>query len=66
MQIWKSINIFVSKWKQYVQDFKLKHLLLCKICAREICEKFIYKYSEAIEYVKISLLFKKFKNFTGK
>ena len=30
----------------------LKHLLHFKICRREICEKFGYKHSEAIEYVK--------------
>ena len=30
----------------------LKHLLLSEICAREICEKFVYKHSETIEYVK--------------
>ena len=37
MQIWKSSNIFVLIWK---------HLLLFEICPREICEKFVYKYSE--------------------
>ena len=30
----------------------LKHLLLFEICAREIREKFVYKYSETIECVK--------------
>ena len=30
----------------------LKHLLRSEICAREICEKFIYKHSKTIEYVK--------------
>ena len=29
-------------------------------------EKLVYKHSKTIEYVKISLLFKKFTNFTGK
>ena len=52
MQIWKSANIFVFKWKWYVEDFTLKHLLLFEICAREICEKFVYKHSETIEYIK--------------
>ena len=32
--------------------FARKHLLLFEICAREICEKFVYKHSKAIEYVK--------------
>ena len=34
------------------QDLRLKHILRFEICAREICEKFVYKHSEAIEYVK--------------
>ena len=33
-------------------NFKLEHLLLFVICTRKICEKFVYKYSETIEYVK--------------
>ena len=37
MQIWKSANIFVFRWKQYVEDFTLKHFLLLEICARDIC-----------------------------
>ena len=52
MQIWKSANIFVFIWKWYVEDFTSKHLLLFEICAYEICEKFVYKYSETIEYGK--------------
>ena len=38
MQIWKSAIIFIFIWK-YVEDFTLKDLLLCEICAREICQK---------------------------
>ena len=30
----------------------MKHILLFEICAREICEKFVYKHSQTIEYVK--------------
>ena len=45
MQIWKSANIFVFVWKQYVEDFTLKQIF-------EIYEKFVYKHSETIEYVK--------------
>ena len=40
MQIWKSAKIFVFIWKYYVEDVTLKLLLLFKICAREVCEKF--------------------------
>ena len=35
-----------------VKIFARKHLLLFEICAREICEKFVYIHSQAIEYVK--------------
>ena len=50
MQIWKSAYIFVFIWKWYVEDFTLKHILHFEISAREICEKFVYKDSETIEY----------------
>ena len=50
--IWKSAHIFVFMWKKYVEDFTLKYLLLFEIYARKICEKFVYKHSETIEYVK--------------
>ena len=49
MNIWKSASIFVFIWKQFVENFTLKHLLLFEICAREICERFVYKHSETIE-----------------
>ena len=52
MQIWKSANIFPFIWNWYIEKFTLEHFLLFEICAREICEKFVYKYSETIEYVK--------------
>ena len=38
--------------KIVVEDITLIHILFFEICAREICEKFIYKHSETIEYVK--------------
>ena len=30
----------------------MKVTLIFKICANEICEKFVYKHSETTEYVK--------------
>ena len=51
-QIWKSANIIVFIWKWYVEDFTVTHLLLFEICTGEVCEKFVYKHSETIEYVK--------------
>ena len=52
MHIWKSANIFVFIWKKYVEDSILKNPLLFEICAREIHEKFVYRHSQTIEYVK--------------
>ena len=52
MQIWKSANNFVFVYKYYVEDSTLKHPLIFEIRAREICEKFVYKHSETIQYVK--------------
>ena len=52
MQIWKSDNIFVFIWKQYVENFTLENLLVFKICTREICETLVYKHSETEEYAK--------------
>ena len=51
MQISKSTNSLVVI-RKYVEDFTLKHLLLFEIYAREICEKFVCKHSEIIDYVK--------------
>ena len=56
MQIGKSANIFVFIWK-YVKDFTLKYLLLFEICSREVCEKFVYKHSEAIADILILAYF---------
>ena len=55
MQIWKSANIFVFIWKWYIEDskdFTLKQPIFFEIYTHEICEKFLYKYSETIEYLK--------------
>ena len=38
--------------KKYVEDFTLKQVLLFEIYTPKICEKFVYKHSETIEYVK--------------
>ena len=38
--------------KEYVEDFTLRYPLRFEICAREICEKFVHKYSETIEHVE--------------
>ena len=51
MQIWKFANILIFIRKKLVEDLTLKHILLFEICTRKIYEKFVYKHSEAIEYV---------------
>ena len=38
--------------KIYIEDFILKYLLRSEIYAHEICEKFVCKHLETIEYVK--------------
>ena len=48
----ENLPILCLYMKIYVEDFTLKLLLLSKICVRETCEKFVYKHSETIEYVK--------------
>ena len=59
--------MFCKKHKKF---FKKKNFFLtyCNNHTRELWEKFVYKHTETIEYayLKISLIFKKFKNFTGK
>ena len=37
---------------KYAEDFSLKRFLLFEICAREIFERFVYKHSKTVEYVK--------------
>ena len=51
LQIWKSAYMFVFIWKYYVEDFTLKRFTHWDMC-HEICEKFVYKHPEAIEYIK--------------
>ena len=65
MQIWKSVNIFVFIWKQYVEDFTLTQLLLFEICTRDICDKTVYKHSETIEYVENELSFQEIYKLHG-
>ena len=52
MQIWNLPISSSSYESNMLKDFTLKHVLIFDICAHEVCEKFIYKHSETIEYVK--------------
>ena len=50
---WLNLSISLSSYENNAVEFTLKHLLLFELCAREICEKFVYKhYSETLQYVK--------------
>ena len=48
----ENLPISLSSHENNVEDFTL----LIETCAREICGKFVYKHSEAIEYVKNYLI----------
>ena len=48
LKIWQYVRLHM---KIICKDFTLNQLLLFEICAREICEKFVYKHSEKVEYV---------------
>ena len=45
MQIWKSANIFLFMWNQYVEDLTLRRLLIFEIYVGEICKKFFLRTS---------------------
>ena len=40
-----------SSYENVLKDVRLKHLLICDIGPCAICEKFVCKHSETIEYV---------------
>ena len=50
MKILQYIQLYIKK--QYNTDYALQHLSLFEICAVKIWEKFVYKLTETIEYVK--------------
>ena len=52
MQIWKSLYMFVSKWKQYPEYFIFLILWVFELFTRKVCEMFIYKHTETKEYVE--------------
>ena len=66
LQIWKSSYMFVFMRKWNPEKFALLFLRILELYIRKVCEMFIYKRTETIEYVKNYLLFKKNTNFTGK
>ena len=52
MQILKSPYIFVFTLKQYAENFAFLFLRILELYNRKVCETFVYKHTETIEYVK--------------
>ena len=52
MQIWKSTYMFVFKYKYYPENFAFLILGILQLYTRKVCEMFVYKHIETIEYVK--------------
>ena len=52
MQIWKSLYMFVLIQKQYPENFAFLILRILKLFNRKLCEMFVYKHTETMEYVK--------------
>ena len=66
MQIWKSPHMFVFISKHSPENFAFLILGTLELHTHKVCEVFVYKHKETIEYVKkVSLLFKKNTIFTG-
>ena len=52
MQIWKSPYIFLFIWKQQPENFGFLTLGIVELYTCKVCEMFVYKHTETIEYVK--------------
>ena len=52
MQIRKFPYMFVFIQKYYPEDFVCLLLGLLELYTRKVCEMFVYKHTETIEYVK--------------
>ena len=65
MQIWQCANIFALIWKSYVEDFTLKQLYFLRYTRVKYVKGLFTNIQKQMNMLKISLLFKKFANFTG-
>ena len=52
MQTWKYPNMFLFLQKYYPENFSFLILRILKLFTRKVCEMFVYKQTETIEYVK--------------
>ena len=65
MQIWKPAYMFLFKQEYYPENVEFWTLRILELYNRKVCEMFVYKYTETIEYVKKRLMYEKNKKFTG-
>ena len=63
MKILQCIRLYIKK--QYHTDCPLLYLSPFEICTPYICEMFVYKHTETIEYVEEQPTLNKNTNFTG-
>ena len=52
MQIWKFHYMFVFMSKWYLENFAFLILGILDLYTRKVCEVFVYKHTETIEYIK--------------
>ena len=52
MQIWKSSCMFLFIWKYCPESFAFLILRIFELYTRKVCEMFVYKHTETIEYFK--------------
>ena len=52
MQIWKSANMFQLMQKYCPENLTLLILGILELYTRKVCEMFVYKHTQTIEYVK--------------
>ena len=57
MQIWKSFYMFQFISKQYPENVAFLILRILELFAHKVCETFVYKHTETIEYVEMLLSF---------
>ena len=52
MRIWKYSYMFVFIQKNFLENFAFLFLRILELYTSKICEMFVYKHTENIEYVK--------------
>ena len=65
-QIWKSADIFVFIWKLYAEDFTLNTFYFLRYAHVRYVKSLFTNIQKQNNIIEISLLFKKFTNFTSK